>query len=83
MDIQAINWISQIGINVFGIVAIVLVARKNKWGFVSGLISQPFWFVMVYTSKQWGLLPICIIYLVSWIYGTYNWFKHDPVGPTS
>jgi nicotinamide riboside transporter PnuC len=34
--------IAQIGITILGVTTILLVAKKNKWGFVFGLLSQPF-----------------------------------------
>lgn len=34
--------ISQVAIVFLGAGAIILVAKKNKWGFVLGLASQPF-----------------------------------------
>jgi nicotinamide riboside transporter PnuC len=66
--------IAQIGITIFGVTAIILVAKKNKWGFVFGLISQPFWFISSYMNKQWGILILNVIYTFSWSYGIYNWF---------
>ena len=66
--------ISQIIIFAFGILAIILVARKNKWGFVFGLLSQPFWYITSYTHKQWGIFFISIAYTLSWSYGIYEWF---------
>jgi len=47
--------ISQIAIFILGAEAIILVAKKNKWGFVAGLLSQPFWFITSYINKQWGI----------------------------
>lgn len=69
--------ISQIGIAIFGVTAIVLVAKKNKWGFVFGLLSQPFWFITSLTNKQWGIFFVSIIYSFSWIFGIYQWFFKD------
>ena len=69
--------ISQICIFIFGIVAIVLVARKNKWGFVFGAVSQPFWFITSFINKQWGIFFVSFAYAVSWIYGIYKWFFKD------
>jgi nicotinamide riboside transporter PnuC len=66
--------ISQIGITVFGVAAIILVAKKNKWGFVFGLLSQPFWIVTSFINKQWGVLFLSIIYIGSWALGIYEWF---------
>lgn len=69
--------ISQIGIFVFGVIAIILVAKKNKWGFVIGLISQPFYFITSFINKQWGLFFTAIIYSFTWAFGIYEWFFKD------
>lgn len=69
-----LDLIAQIGIAVFGIFAIILVARKNKWGFVLGLLSQPFWILTSYLNKQWGVFLLSLIYCGSWSYGIYEWF---------
>lgn len=66
--------ISQIAIFVLGASAIFLVAKKNKWGFVLGLLSQPFWFISSYQNKQLGIFFLSIIYTLSWILGIYEWF---------
>jgi nicotinamide riboside transporter PnuC len=72
-----LNTISQIGIGIFGVAAIILVARKNKWGFVLGLLSQPFWIITAYENNQWGIQILNIIYVFTWSYGTYKWFLKD------
>jgi nicotinamide riboside transporter PnuC len=66
--------ISQIGVSIFGITAIVLVAKKNKWGFVFGLASQPFWFITSFINQQWGVLLLCFMYTATWLYGVDEWF---------
>jgi len=66
--------IAQWGIIILGLSAIILVARKNKWGFVLGLLSQPFWFVTSYLNKQWGVFVLSIVYAGVWIYGIHEWF---------
>lgn len=66
--------ISQTGIAVFGLLAIILVTRKNKWGFVFGLCSQPFWLITTFQNKQLGIFLLSIIYTFTWAYGVYNWF---------
>jgi nicotinamide riboside transporter PnuC len=69
--------ISQICIFVFGVLAIILVAKKNKWGFVFGLISQPFWYITAFAHGQWGIFFLNIGYTLSWSYGIYVWFFKD------
>ena len=66
--------IAQIGMFVLGITAIILVSRKNKWGFVFGLLSQPFFFLTAYLNAQWGLFLLSVVYTGGWAYGIYNWF---------
>jgi len=66
--------ISQIAIIIFGISSIILVARKNKWGFVLGLLAQPFWFITSYINKQWGVFLVAFVYSITWAYGIYEWF---------
>ena len=72
---MVLDTIAQVGLAVLGITAIILVARKNKWGFVFGLLSQPFFFITSYINGQWGLFLLNIVYTISWAYGIYNWFK--------
>ncbi|MBW2995744.1 hypothetical protein KY332_00425 [Candidatus Woesearchaeota archaeon] len=69
--------ISQIGIFVLGIGAIILVALKNKWGFVLGFLSQPFWFITSYINKQWGIFLVSFVYAFTWLFGIYQWFFKD------
>ena len=75
MDILEI--ITQICIGLFGVLAVILVARKNKWGFVFGLISQPFWLITSLKHKQWGIVILAFVYAFSWGYGVRQWFKKD------
>jgi len=71
----SLDALSQFGIMLFGISSIILVARKNKWGFVLGLISEPFWLITSYLNRQWGVFILAAIYAGTWAYGTYNWFR--------
>jgi nicotinamide riboside transporter PnuC len=74
--------IAQIGVFSFGIIGIFLVARKNKWGFVFGLIAQPFWLITSYIHEQWGVFFVTIIYAINWFYGIYVWFYKKESSPT-
>lgn len=57
--------ISQVAIVVLGLGAIVLVGQKNRWGFVLGLASQPFWYITTYLHEQWGLFLLSFAYTLS------------------
>lgn len=69
--------ISQIAIFVFGISSIVLIAKRNKWGFVLGLAAQPFWFITSFVNEQWGVFFVSFAYMISWLYGIWEWFIKD------
>lgn len=66
--------ISQFAIFTLGAGSIILVAKKNKWGFVLGLFAQPFWFITAFTNQQWGVFLVSIVYAGSWSFGIYEWF---------
>lgn len=74
----SLDTIAQSFIFVLGVAAIVLVSRKNKWGFVCGLLSQPFWFFTTISNHQWPLVAMSVIYTISWIYGVRQWFWPKP-----
>jgi nicotinamide riboside transporter PnuC len=69
--------VSQIAIFILGISGIVLIGRKNKWGFVFGLLVQPFWFYTAFINQQWGIFFVSFAYTISWSYGIYQWFYKD------
>jgi nicotinamide riboside transporter PnuC len=75
MEYLSFENLSQFGICFFGVSAIILVSRKNKWGFVCGLASQPFWYITAYHNHQWGIEFLNVIYTISWTYGIYEWFR--------
>ncbi len=58
----------------FGVSAMLLIARKNKWGFVLGLASQPFWYITTYQHHQWGIFCLNFAYTATWLYGIWQWF---------
>ncbi|MCA9359832.1 nicotinamide mononucleotide transporter [Candidatus Nomurabacteria bacterium] len=81
-DIITIEVVAQFGISALGILAIVLVAKENRWGFVVGLMSQPFWLITSYNNEQWGVFVLCFFYLGSWSYGIYNnFYKTTKIKP--
>lgn len=68
------DWI-QIIIFVISSSAVWLVSRKeewSKWGYVLGLIGQPFWFITTIHNEQWGMVLLCLFYTYSWAQGI--WF---------
>lgn len=66
--------ISQTIIAVFSTLALILIAKKNKWGFVFGLLQQPFWFITTFNSHQWGMFALSFVYTGTWLFGVYEWF---------
>lgn len=69
-----IDNISQIAIFILGSLAIILVAKKNKWWFVVGFLSQPFWYITAYLNWQRWIFFISMVYTASWSLWIYEWF---------
>ena len=72
--------IAQIGIALFGVVAIWLSQaasdNQRKYACLFGLASQPFWFWSAYAAEQWGIFALCVLYTVSWLRGLkQHWIK--------
>lgn len=63
--------IAQLGISVFGVAAFLLVTRESRrlqiYGTIFGLISNPFWWLMVITTEQWLTIPVHAAYTYGWI----------------
>jgi len=75
--------IAQIGIMIFGALAIWFVGRKEKWrrwGYILGLVGQPFWIYTCLVNEHWGILIMTLFYTYSWGQGIYNyWLKKDAI----
>jgi len=76
--------ISQIAVFIFGASAIWFVGRKEswrRWGFILGLLGQPFWIYSFISNKQYGMLLMTAVYTYSWATGIYNhWIKKSKTG---
>ena len=66
---------SQIMIGGLGGIAIWLIARKNKWGFVVGLASEPFWMLSTWRAGQWAIFLLAIFYTWQYIVGIRVYFR--------
>ena len=71
--------ISQIMIFVLGVPALWLISRPEKfsrYGFILGLLAQPFWYYTTIKNQQWGIVALNICYTYSWCQGIYfNFIK--------
>ena len=74
------NGLEQIGIAVFGVVAIRLSQdhrpRVQRWACVCGLLAQPFWFWTTYVNGQWAIFGLCFLYTWAWAKGVRtHWMR--------
>jgi len=71
--------INQWGIIVLSCTSIWLVGRREhwrRWGFVVGLMGQPFWFWSSWQHEQWGIFAVSVWYTYAWLQGIWNfWIK--------
>lgn len=73
--------ISQVMIFLLGASGIWLVARKEdwkRWGYIVGMLAQPFWLYTSIVNEQWGVVALTAFYAYSWGMGIYNyWIKTE------
>ena len=69
--------IEQIIIMVMSCGSIFLLSSKRlfRWGFVVGLMGQPFWIHTALTHEQWGILAVSLWYTIAHVRGIRNHFK--------
>ncbi len=74
---QRVDFALQVAIALLSFTAIALVASSgplHRWGFVVGLVSQPFWIAATWRSRQHGMLLVSIFYCGAWAVGILNSF---------
>ncbi|MCY1542795.1 hypothetical protein D9M68_785620 [compost metagenome] len=72
--------IAQIGIALFGVIAVWLSQAasedQHRYACLFGMASQPFWFYSAYSAEQWGILGLCVLYAASWLRGfNQHWLR--------
>jgi hypothetical protein len=72
--------IAQLGIALFGAAAFLFVTHESKhWqkiGTILGLISNPFWWLMVFATGQWYTIPVHLLYTYGWMSKAFRlWSK--------
>lgn len=86
------NELNQALIAVFGVTAVALsqsaIETRRRWACIFGLLGQPSWFYMAWSTEQWGVFVLCILYSASWATGFYRYWlnpdvQRDPHGPTN
>lgn len=68
----------QLAIAVLSVTAMLMIASTgpfHKWGFVVGLLSQPFWIAATWRARQWGMFALSMIYVFVWIFGIGSRFS--------
>ena len=62
----------QLAIAALSVAAMLMIASTgpfHRWGFVVGLLSQPFWIAATWRARQWGMFTLSVIYTFVWIFG--------------
>lgn len=75
-----LDTICQAGMVLFSGAAILAIALKrpwSKWGFVLGLLSEPFYLGTALIHRQWGLLLLTVWWTGSWAFGAWTHFRKD------
>jgi len=78
---ETIDLIAQMGILLTGATAVFLVGLKQhryrRWGYLLGVIGQPFWAYTTIHNGQYAITAMCLYYGFSWGNGLRNHWKGD------
>lgn len=80
------DYIPQLAIFFLGCSAIWVIGRReewNRWGYILGLCSQPFWLWTSIINEQWGIAVLSLWYAYSWGQGVYNYWIINEQGGTT
>lgn len=72
--------IAQIGILFTGATSIFLVGVKGKYrryGYLLGVIGQPFWYYTTFVHGQWFIFALSFLYTFSWVNGLRNYWNES------
>jgi hypothetical protein len=68
--------LSQWAISVFGVASFLLILREERRhqiaGTICGLLSNPFWWIVLISTEQWGTLPVHACYTAGWIWKAWQ-----------
>ena len=69
--------VEQIIITITSCSSIYLFSTKTrfKWGFVAGILGQPFWIHMALANDQWGVLLVSLWYTIAHVWVMINHFR--------
>jgi hypothetical protein len=51
------------------------VGNKWKWIWAVGILSQIIWFIFIYQTKLYGLIPMHVVYLCLYTINLIKWTK--------
>ena len=49
-------------------------ARRQRWGWLMGLLGQPLWLWLTWQSGQWGMFALSLWYALAWGKGVRRWW---------
>lgn len=73
-----IDLIPQAFILLLGVSAVFLVGSKGpsrRYGYLCGILAQPFWLWTTIAHEQWGIAAMCLFYGFSWARGLRNHWR--------
>jgi len=72
---------AEVLITLTGVTAIWLSQDRRynvrRWASVVGLVGQPAWFYLMWTSELYLMFFLCFLYTASWLKGFYNYWVKD------
>lgn len=70
------EWWSWI-LTLFGVSAMYMAGKNNKWGWVLGIFSQVLWIAFAIVTYQYGFIIASLLYGSVYAKNFINWNKED------
>jgi len=61
--------------NILFLIGIILIGRKNKWGWILEIIGEILWIKTSIDTKMWDLLCVCILFGLLQAWNFWLWHK--------
>lgn len=72
-----IDLLLQLTTSAVTVLAMQLLARKDRRGWIVGLANQVLWVTVIWRSQTWGLLVLTFVLIYTYVYALIRWQRDD------
>ena len=64
-------------VSIITVISVELTIRKQWWGWLLALFNQVLWFILIVSTRQWGLLLLNAYMAVQGARGAVRWYREQ------